>query len=111
MQINYEARYIPIFLQDVSNVISYITKELKNVQAANKLIDDLEKAINERLPVCESFEKYDSLIKRDTEYYRIYVANYIVYYVVIEEGNKKIMEMRRFLYKGQNRDAIINQKY
>ena len=34
-----------------------------------------------------------------TEYYRIYVKNYIVYYVVIDdEGPDKITEVRRFLY-------------
>lgn len=108
MRSNYEVRYLPIFLQDVSNVVTYITKRLKNSQAAKSLLDDLEKAIMERLPVCESFEKYDSQIERDDPYYRIYVANYVVYYVVIHEDKKKIMEVRRFLYKGQNREKIIN---
>ena len=38
-----------------------------------------------------------------TEYYRIYVKNYIVYYVVIDDENPdKIMEVRRFLYNKQN---------
>ena len=33
------------------------------------------------------------------KYYRIYVKNYIVYYVVIDdEGPDKITEVRRFLY-------------
>ena len=107
MKSNYEIRYLPIFLQDVSSVVTYISKQLNNAQAAKNLLDDLEKAIMERLPVCESFEKYESNIKRDNPYYRIYVANYIVYYVVIEEDKKKIMEVRRFLYKGQNREEII----
>ena len=38
-----------------------------------------------------------------TEYYRIYVKNYLVYYVVIDDENPdKIMEVRRFLYNKQN---------
>ena len=60
-----------------------------------------------RLPDCESFEPYHSIKKRDYPYYRIYVKNYIVYYVVIPVGDKKIMEVRRFLYKGQDRDNIV----
>ena len=107
MKSNYEIRYLPVFLQDVSNIVTYISKQINNAQAANNLLDDLERAIMERLPICESFEKYESTIKRDNPYYRIYVANYIAYYVVIEEDNKKIMEVRRFLYKGQNRGDII----
>ena len=107
MESNYEIRYLPIFLQDVSSVVTYISNHLNNAQAAKNLLDDLEKAIMERLPVCESFEKYESNIRRDNPYYRIYVANYIVYYVVIKENKKKIMEVRRFLYKGQNRGEII----
>lgn len=107
MECNYKIRYLPLFLKDVSSVVTYITKQLNNHQAAKNLLDDIDNAIMERLPVCESFEKYKSNIKRDIPYYRIYVANYVVYYVVIEENDKKIMEVRRFLYKGQNRDELI----
>lgn len=41
-------------------------------------------------------------------YLPLFVHNYVIYYVVIEdEGVEKIIEMRRFLYKGQDRDSII----
>ena len=53
-------------------------------------------------------EPYHSLKERHYPYYRIYVDNYVIYYVVIaDEGAEKIMEVRRFLYKGQDRDTII----
>lgn len=46
--------------------------------------------------------------ERRYPYYRIYVDNYVIYYVVIDdEGDDKIMEVRRFLYKGQNRTNMI----
>ena len=32
----------------------------------------------ERLPICESFEWYETNTKRDNPYYRIYVANSIL---------------------------------
>lgn len=42
------------------------------------------------------------------KYYRIYVKNYIVYYVVIDDkGSDKIMEVRRFLYNKQNQKELI----
>lgn len=46
--------------------------------------------------------------ERRYNYYRIYVNNYVVYYVVIDdEGPDKIMEVRRFLYNKQNREELI----
>ena len=53
----------------------------------------------QRLPVAESFEIYHSIRERKYPYYRIYVKNYVIWYVVIDdEGEDKIMEVRRFLY-------------
>ena len=41
-------------------------------------------------------------------YYKIYVKNYVAYYVVIDdEGSDKIMEVRRMLYNRQDRENIV----
>ncbi|MBQ2642748.1 MAG: type II toxin-antitoxin system RelE/ParE family toxin [Eubacterium sp.] len=107
MNTKYKLRYLPLFYEDVDEKVSYIRDELKNPKAANDLIDAVEEAILKRLPVCESFEPYRSSKKRKYPYYRIYVRNFTIYYVVIDEGNNKIMEVRRFLYNKQNRNKII----
>lgn len=104
---NYQLRYLPLFFDDLNNVSMYIKNELQNPKAANDLIDSIEKEILERLPVCESFEPYKSRKNRKYPYYRIYVKNYVVYYVVIPDGSDKIMEVRRLLYKRQDRDKIL----
>lgn len=104
----YQLRYLPLFFDDVNNITSYIKTELCNPKAASDLIDDIEMAIIERLPICESFEPYHSRRERRYPYYRIYVKNYVVYYVVIDdEGTDKVMEVRRLLYKRQNREQQI----
>lgn len=104
----YQLRYLPLFYKDVNDVTSYIKNELQNPAAANDLIDEIEKAILERLPVCESFEPYQSKRERKYKYYRIYVKNYVVYYVVIDdEDSVKIMEVRRLLYKKRDRENIV----
>ena len=90
---NYQLRYLPIFFDDVNSIASYIKNELSNPKAANDLIDAIEEAILKRLPVCESFEPYQSKRERKNMYYRIYVKNYVIYYVVIEDessGKKSI---------------------
>ena len=62
----------------------------------------------DRLPVAEAFEPYHSIKERRYPYYRIYVKNFVVWYVVIDdEGDDKIMEVRRFLYNKQDRDDLL----
>jgi len=104
----YKLRYLPLFYRDLSEKVNYICDVLKNPQAASELLDAVDEAILERVPVAESFEPYHSLRERRYPYYRIYVKNYVVYYVVIDdEGPDKIMEVRRFLYKRQERERLV----
>ena len=103
----YKLRYLPLFYKDLEEKIVYIAEELHNEKAANDLLDEVEAAILERQPVAESFEPYRSLRERRYPYYRIYVKNFVVYYVVIDEGDDKIMEVRRFLYNKQDVKGLL----
>lgn len=103
----YTLRYLPLFYEDLEQKVIYIAEKLKNAKAANDLIDAVEKAILERQPVAEAFEPYYSMKERKYPYYRIYVKNFVIWYVVINEGEDKIMEMRRFLYNRQDRDKLL----
>ena len=104
----YTLRYLPTFYNDLESHVMYISRVLKNDAAANELLNDVENAILERLPDAESFEPYHSRKERKYPYYRIYVKNYVIYYVVIPNGkNKKIMEVRRILHGLQDRDKTI----
>lgn len=98
----YELRYLPLFYKDLEEKILYISETFHNPKAAKDLLDAVEKAILERQPFAESFEIYPSEKNRRNNYYRIYVKNYVIFYVVIEDDNtRKIMEVRRFLYHKQ----------
>ena len=104
----YKLRYLPLFYEDLEKKVVYIAEKLQNPKAANDLIDAVEKAIQERQPVAEAFEPYESMKERRYPYYRIYVKNFVVWYVVIDdEGNDKIMEVRRFLYNKQNKNELL----
>lgn len=104
----YRLRYLPLFYEELDEKMTYIAENLKNPKAANDLLDKVEEAILERLPVAESFEPYHSIRERRYIYYRIYVDNYIIYYVIIDDDLKDlIMEVRRFLYNGQNQKEIV----
>ena len=104
---NYIVRYLPLFQSELETAVMYIANRLRNPSSAEKLLDDVEKAIQKRLTNNpEGYEPVMSKKKRDYPYYRIYVGNYIIYYVVIHEGGEHIMEVRRFVHTLQNRDNI-----
>ena len=104
----YRLSYLPLFYEDLEEKITYISEKLKNPEAANDLLDKVEAALLERLPVAESFEPYHSIRERKYAYYRIYVGNYTIYYVIIDDNpDDLIMEVRRFLYNGQNQRRLI----
>ena len=104
----YRLSYLPLFYEEFDEKVTYIAEKLKNPKAANDLLDKVEAAILERLPAAESFEPYHSIRERKYAYYRIYVDNFIIYYVVIDDEDvSPIMEVRRFLYNRQNRHLLI----
>lgn len=104
----YRLSYLPLFYEDLEEKITYISEKLKNPEAANDLLDKVEAALLERLPVAESFEPYHSIRERKYAYYRIYVGNYTIYYVIIDDNpDDLIMEVRRFLYNGQNQRRLV----
>ena len=107
-KVEYTLQYLPTFYSNLEEHAMCISHVLKNVQATNELLNDVENAILARLPDAESFEPYHSRNKRENPYYRIYVKNYVIYYVVIPNGrNKRIMEVRRILHGLQDRDKIL----
>lgn len=99
----YRLQYLPLFEQDLIQTASYITNVLRNPDAAKKLLDDVETAILERLNNPLAFEPYPSAKKRKYTYYRIYVRNYVIYYVVIGD----VMEVRRFLYGARDTERYL----
>lgn len=90
----YNLRFLPLFEEDLNEIVDYITINLQNPTAAARLVDEVQRAIDERLPFAESFEPFRSSRNRKYPYYRIPVKNYMIFYVVI--GNT--MEVRRILY-------------
>ena len=49
----YKLRYLPLFYEDLNEKVEYIAFEKLNPTAALKLVDAVEAAILERLPIAE----------------------------------------------------------
>ena len=100
---SYQLRYLLMFETDLLSTVNYIINVLKNEDAAIRLVDDIESAILKRLENPLAFEPYHSMKKREYLYYRIYVRNYVVYYVVIGT----VMEVRRLIYGARDTDRHL----
>lgn len=94
----YELRILPLFEDDLNEIVDYITYRLRNPLAAERLVDDVETAIEERRSCAEAFEPYPSSRKRKYPYYRIQVHKFTIFYVIRNET----MEVRRILYSRSN---------
>lgn len=90
----YELRILPLFEEDLNEIVDYFCYDLRNPMAARRMVDAVEEAIYERLTCAEAFEQYQSAKEHQYPYYRIQVKNYTIYYVVIDN----VMEVRRILY-------------
>lgn len=94
----YKLRFLPLFEEDLNEIVDYISFQLNNPRAAENLLNEIQEAIRERTYYAEAFEQYHSRKERQYPYYRIFVRNYVIFYVVIED----VMEVRRILYSRRN---------
>lgn len=99
----HELRFLPLFENDLTEIVEYISFTLKTPTAAERLVDDVERAINNRLFCAESFEPFYSAKERKYPYYKISVRNFTVFYVVIDN----VMEVRRILYNRRDFNNLI----
>ncbi|GHS94011.1 translation repressor RelE [Synergistales bacterium] len=93
---NYQVKLTGLVKRDMRHVAEYIANELKNPNAANRLIDDAEEHI---LSLSESSFLYplvrdDYLAGNGVRHFP--VRNYLVFYVV-SEASKSVVVLR-FLY-------------
>lgn len=103
MNKKYTITYLPLFYKDMDKITKYIAKRLKNRIAADNLINEVIQKIEKRAYNPNGYEKYSSSTIRKNTYYRLYIKNYIVFYIV----KNNIMEVRRILYNKRNFNNLI----
>ena len=100
---HYKLRILPLFEDDLNEVVDYISIHHQSPIAAEHFVDAVETAIYERLSCAEAFEPYSSAKERRYPYYRISVKNDTIFYVVIGDT----MEIRRIIYSRRDLDKQI----
>ena len=99
----YTIRYSSTYINQFNSILKYIVNNLKNKIAAENFYNEVIKEIEKRSENPEGYEKYISTRKRKNTYYRIYVKNYTIFYIVKDNT----MEVRRILYSRRNFDKLI----
>ena len=99
----YVIKYTDTFTTQFKNILKYIINKLQNKIVAENFYNEVIKKIEKRSEAPESYEKYVSNRKRKNSYYRIYVKNYTIFYVVKDNT----MEIRKILYSKRNFKDLI----
>lgn len=99
----YTIKYTATFINQFDNISKYFMYKLKNKIAAENFYNEVITEIEKRSENPEGFEKYRSSRKRKNTYYRIYVKNYTIFYIVKDNT----MEIRRILYSKRNFENLI----
>ena len=89
----YSLEFLSVAKNDMLEIVKYISEELKNPVAADKLADDF---ILSAERVCEfpySNNVYRPIKPLETEYRRFIVNNYLMFYTV-DETTKTVTVMR-----------------
>lgn len=100
---SYVIKYTSTFINQFNSILKYLVNKLDNKIAAEKLYNEVIREIEKSSSNPESYEKYIGVRKRKNIYYRIYVKNYTIFYVVKDNT----MEVRRILYSKRNLDKFI----
>lgn len=101
----YKVEYLPSALKDMSEIISYITKELDNRTAAGKLSEKFIETAGRIGDFPYSNPVYIPIKPLKNEYRKVVVENYLMFYSVNEE--EKTVTVSRVIYGKRNYDKTI----
>ena len=99
----YTIKYLSAFSEELDEIIYYITFILKNKKAAERLLQNVYNAIEQRSESPDSYEIYKSKVNMKYDWYRIYIGNLTIFYTV----RNKTMEITHIIYSARNFDNLI----
>ena len=93
----YNLEYLPVALQDMVAIVRYISRELGNPAAADRLATEL-------IDAGDSIPKFP-IRPLKHEYRKVLVQNYFIFYWVDEE--KKLITIARVVYAKSDYDPLL----
>lgn len=96
MENRYGLKFTPIAISDIDEAMIYISGNLANPAAANRLFEELEEAIDKIRCFPYAFADCSYYMVSDKNIRHIRVNNYILIYEIVEE--RKMIHVLRFRY-------------
>lgn len=92
----YKLEYLPVAQRDMVEIVRYISGELQNPVAAERLAMELVNAAESVLTFPYALSAYQPIRPLKREYRKILVQNFLMFYWVDEE--KKLVTVARVVY-------------
>lgn len=102
----YKLEYLPAALHDMVDIIRYISVELKNPDAADKLASEFVSSSDSLIEFPYKNPVYYPIRPLKKEYRKLLVKNYIMFYYV-DEMNKTIT-ISRVIYAKRDYGKILD---
>lgn len=96
--------YLPLAEEDILEAVTYLAEALDAPQAAESLLDELDKTVKRlsEFPYAHELYRTDRPLKDEIR--KVPVKGFVLYYAVFEDR----VEIRRFLHGRRKRDSLFN---
>ena len=101
----YKLEYLPAARKDMLEIVRYISKELQNPDAAERLAEKFIDAAEGVLKFPYATPAYHSIRPLGREYRKIPVQNYLMFYWINEE--EKIVTIARVIYAKREHGRLL----
>ena len=103
----YKLEYLPVAQRDMVEIVRYISEELQNPAAADRLAMELVNAAESVLTFPYALPAYQPIRPLKREYRKILVQNFLVFYWVDEE--KKWVTVARVVYAKRDISRLLER--
>lgn len=101
----YKLEYLPVAQRDMVEIVRYISGELQNPVAGERLAMELVNAAESVLTFPYALPAYQPIRSLKREYRKILVQNFFVFYWVDEE--KKLVTVARVVYAKRDISRLL----
>ncbi len=102
----YKLEYLPVALQDMVDIVRYISNELKNPIAADNIANEFVNSAETLIDFPYSNPVYHPIRPLNKEYRKLLVKNFIIFYYVDEA--EKIITIARVIYAKRDYGRILD---
>jgi plasmid stabilization system protein ParE len=102
----YKVGVLPVAVNDMEEIIYYVSHNLKNLSAARNLSNSFVEAMNSILKFPFGLPVYKTIKKLKNEYRSIKIKNFLMFYTINEK--EKTITIVRVLYQKKDINNILD---